>query len=285
MAFDNSFLSPRGLLVNNNSDFVCHGPNFAKLKEATQATENLPYCDQMFDQRFGFSDLGHMEIYVDIISPLIKDFFSYGYRSVRDICKTLVQLSATAEEDYDEIFDALARLYGDESNNDTLRYQVQQTIRDRLERLRALSDSADGSADILTEAIDSVTQTELSLKRFKDVTLDSDQTVERLRKCHEREQQYAEEHFQDDMNALEAVKKLVDQQNTQDNTQDSLQNLQQAVGATVEIVNDLTALSDYVAEHMEPGPGPLLNLEKAALLEMWKNLETEVQKFLDEYMS
>jgi hypothetical protein len=51
-----------------------------------------------------------------------------------------------------------------------------------------------------------VTQTELSLKRFKDVTLDSDQTVERLRKCHEREQQYAEEHFQDDMNALEAVK-------------------------------------------------------------------------------
>ncbi|OTA07034.1 hypothetical protein A9Z42_0078390 [Trichoderma parareesei] len=235
MAFDNSFLSPRGLLVNNNSDFVCHGPNFAKLKEATQATENLPYCDQMFDQH--------------------------------------------------EVFDALARLYGDESNNDTLRYQVQQTIHDRLERLRALSDSADGSADILKEAIDSVTQTEMSLKRFKDVTLDSDQTVERLRKCHEREQQYAEEHFQDDMNALEAVKKLVDQQNTQDNTQDSLQNLQQAVGATVEIVNDLTALSDYVTEHTEPGPGPLLNLEKAALLEMWKNLETEVQKFLDEYMS
>ena len=72
MAFDNSFLSPRGLLVNNNSDFVCHGPNFAKLKEATQATENLPYCDQMFDQRFGFSDLGHMEVsqHFPLLMPL-----------------------------------------------------------------------------------------------------------------------------------------------------------------------------------------------------------------------
>lgn len=47
------------------------------------------------------------------------------------------------------------------------------------------------------------------------------------------------------------------------------------IGATVEIVNDLTALSDYVAEHTEPGPGPLLNLEKATLLEMWSNLGVE----------
>ncbi|KAH0496432.1 hypothetical protein TgHK011_003793 [Trichoderma gracile] len=175
----------------------------------------------------------------------------------------------------DEIFDALARLYDDESDNDALREQVQKTIGERLERLSELSGSADSSAEILKEAIGSVTETEMSLKHFKDVTLDSAQTVERLRKCHEREQQYGDEHFQEDLDALEEVKKLVDQQNTQDNTKGSLQNLEQAVGATVEIVNDLTALSDYVTEHTEPGPGPLLNLEKAELLEMWKNLETE----------
>ena len=47
------------------------------------------------------------------------------------------------------------------------------------------------------------------------------------------------------------------------------------IGATVEIVNDLTALSDYVDVHREPGPGPLLDLEKATLLEMWDTLGSE----------
>ncbi|KAK1237730.1 hypothetical protein MKX07_003566 [Trichoderma sp. CBMAI-0711] len=262
MAFDNSFLSPRGLLVNNNSNFVCNGPNFSKLQEATQATENLPYSDQLFSQKIGFSDLGSQEIYVDIIIPLIQDFFSAN-----------------------QIFDALARLYDDEANNETLRNQVQRTMRDRLDRLSIMGHSANATADILKGAIESVTGTQMLVKRIKDVQLDSSETVEQLRQCHEREGRYGEENFQQDLDALERLKKLIDGLNVQDDTQGSLENLQRAVGATVEIINDLTALSDYVAEHTEPGPGPLLNLEKAALLEMWKDLETEVQKFLDEYMS
>ncbi|TFA99288.1 hypothetical protein CCMA1212_008958 [Trichoderma ghanense] len=258
MAFDNSFLSPRGLLINNNSNFVCHGPNFANLKEATQATENLPYSDQTVTQQFAFSELGYIE---------------YGYRQVRQVCKTLVQLPSTAEEDDGK--EALSQpppppplppfTHGkppptpaSTTTNQTTAPSATKSskpIRDRLERLKALCHSAEATANILKEAIDSVTETKMLLKRFEDVSLDSEGTVERLRKCHGREAQHGDEHFQEDLDALE-------------------ENLQQAVGATVEIVNDLTALSDYVAEHTEPGPGPplLLNLEEAALLKMWKNL-------------
>ncbi|KAL6881744.1 hypothetical protein HDV57DRAFT_517623 [Trichoderma longibrachiatum] len=268
MAFDDSFLSPRGLLVNNHSNFVCHGPNFSKLQEATQATETLPYSDQTFIQTIGFSDYGFQELYVDIVTPLINDFWTYGYRHVGEVCQTIVELSSTAEADYNKIFDALARLYGNESDNDALRSQVQQTIRERLERLSSLSESADETANLLKGAIENVTGMQMLVKRIKDAQLGSQDTVERLRKCHEGERD-GDENFQDDLDALERLK------NMEDDTQGSLQNLQQAVGATVEIVNDLTALSDYVAEHTEPGPGPLLNLEKATLLEMWSNLGVE----------
>ena len=34
-------------------------------------------------------------------------------------------------------------------------------------------------------------------------------------------------------------------------------------------------MGDYIAENTEPGPGPLLDLDEANLLEMWGNLGTE----------
>lgn len=48
-----------------------------------------------------------------------------------------------------------------------------------------------------------------------------------------------------------------------------------ALGAAYNIFNDLTALTEYITENTEPGPGPLLNLKENELLEMWSDLAVE----------
>ncbi|KAL7934088.1 hypothetical protein V8C35DRAFT_45756 [Trichoderma chlorosporum] len=290
MSFDEFFLSPRGLLVNNNSSFVCDGPNFSKLQQATQATLNLPYDDQGIRYRVGFTDKGMQELYADIIVPAMNDFYKItnqsmalesGYRSVGDVCKAILGLSATAQADYDEIFDALERLYGDESNNDSLRQEVQEKMKQRIEKLTSLSNLATTVTDNLKDAIGNVTEAQILVKKIGD-DLDDQSVIERLRKCHEGES--SSEDFDTDCNALDILKGIIETQNMQDDSGASMGNLQHAVGAAFDIWNDLTALSTYVSEHTEPGPGPLLHLQENKLLEMWSDLATEVQKFLDDYM-
>ncbi|KAL7948625.1 hypothetical protein V8C42DRAFT_315021 [Trichoderma barbatum] len=304
MAFDEFFLSPRGLLVNNDStsvdsnsssvkshsSFVCNGPNFSKLQQATQATLDLPFTDQRMGEKIGFTAKGSHELYSDIIIPAMDDFYKIaqqsmnlevGYRSIGDVCKVILELSAAAQEVYDDIFDALERLYGDESGNDSLREEVQATMKDRLDKLTYLSNLATEVASNLRDAIGNVTEAQILIKNV-GTDLQSPNIIERLRTCHEGDYDSAE--FDIDCNAVEIFKKLIDTQNMQDDSGASMENLQQAVGAAVDIWNDLTALSTYVAEHTEPGPGPLLNLQKNKLLEMWSDLATEVQNFLDYYM-
>ncbi|KAK5994344.1 hypothetical protein PT974_04818 [Cladobotryum mycophilum] len=290
MAFDESFLSPRGFLVNNGSRFVCDGPNFSKLQQATQATLNLPYNDGGIRYRVGFTDRGMQELYVDIIIPVMEEFYKItnqsmalesGYRSVGDVCNVILELSATAQIDYDEIFDALKRLYGDESGNDSLREEVQAKMKERIDKLKSLSNLATITTDNLREAIGNVNEAQIRVKII-DSELGSQSIIQRLRECHEGERN--SDDFDTDCSAVEILKGIIAKQNMQDDSGASLANLQLAVGAAFEIWNDLTALSDFVAEHTEPGPGPLLNLQKNKLLEMWSNLATEVHKFKDSYI-
>ncbi|KAJ4864052.1 hypothetical protein T069G_00582 [Trichoderma breve] len=281
MSFDESFLSPRGLLVNNNSNFVCDGPNFSKLQQATQATLRLPYDDQRIRYVAGFTDKGMQELYSDLLIPIMEDFYKKGYRSVGDVCKLILKLATAAQMDYDKIFDALERLYGHESDNDSLREEVQAKIKERIDKLTSLSDIATNVTHSLRDAIGNVTEAQILVKKI-GVDLSSQSTIERLRACHEGERD--SEDFDNDCNALGILQGIIDKQNMQDDSGGSMDNLQHAVGATVDIWNDLTALSTYVAEHTQPGPGPLLDLQKNKLLEMWSDLATEVQYFLDNYM-
>jgi cytochrome c biogenesis protein ResB len=70
MSFDESFLSPRGLLTNSQKEFCCDGPNFSKLQQATQATLNLPYTDGGIS--IYFTDKGMQEVTQALSKPTIR---------------------------------------------------------------------------------------------------------------------------------------------------------------------------------------------------------------------
>ncbi|KAL7801501.1 hypothetical protein V8C43DRAFT_136710 [Trichoderma afarasin] len=219
MSFDESFLSPRGLLVNNNSNFVCHGPNFSKLQKATQATLRLPYDDQGIRYVAGFTEKGMQELYSDVLMPIMDDFYKItnqsmvlesGYRSVGDICKIILELSAAAQMDYDKIFDALERLYGHESDNDSLREEVQAKMEGRIDKLTSLSDLATDVTNNLRDAIGNVTEAQTLVKKI-GTYLSSQSTIERLRTCHAGE--LDSEDFDIDCNALVILQGIIDKQN------------------------------------------------------------------------
>lgn len=46
-------------------------------------------------------------------------------------------------------------------------------------------------------------------------------------------------------------------------------------GAIAEIDMDLISLRKYIEENTEPGPNPILNLQKGTILEMWEELDRE----------
>nr|WNZ75637.1 hypothetical protein [Trichoderma harzianum] len=192
----------------------------------------------------------------------------------------------------DTIFDALGRLYGHESDNDSLREEVQAKMKERIGELESLSDIATDVTNSLRDAIRKITEAQILAKIIGDELL-SQSIIEQLHECHEDERD--SEDFDIDCEALEILKfhgianeeieqGILDKQNMQDDSDGSMNNLQLAVGATVDIWNDLTALSTYVAEHTKPEPGLLLNQQKNKFLEMWSDLATEVQEFLDNYM-
>ncbi|KAK4075356.1 uncharacterized protein Triagg1_4477 [Trichoderma aggressivum f. europaeum] len=182
----------------------------------------------------------------------------------------------------DKIFDALERLYGHESDNNNLRDEVQAKMEERIDKLTTLSDIATDVTNNMRVAIGNVTEAQILVKRI-GADLSSQSIIERLRTCHEGGLD-SEEDFDSDCKALGILQGIIDKQNMKDDSGCSMENLQHAVGASVDIWNDLTALSTYVAEHTKPGPGPLLGLQKNKLLEMWSDLATEVKKFLDNYM-
>ncbi|KAI2732412.1 hypothetical protein CBS147332_1551 [Penicillium roqueforti] len=289
MSFDESFLSPRDLLTNSKT-FCCDGPSFFKLQQATQATQNLPYNDSGLDYRVPFTEQGRRELYVDLLIPVMEHFYTItsqsmnlegGYRSVGDICDYILKLSATAKEDYDEIFNDLGRLYDDESDNESLRAEVQAKIKDRLDKVNGLSKQCTSTTDNLVAAIGNVTEGQKLVKQVGE-ELGRQDTIDRLRKCHEGDIN-GQEGFESDCRALDILNGIIANQNMQNDSSASLANLQLAVGAAYNIFNDLTALTEYITENTEPGPGPLLNLKENELLEMWSDLAVEVQKFKESY--
>ncbi|KAI2731015.1 hypothetical protein CBS147333_1639 [Penicillium roqueforti] len=289
MSFDESFLSPRDLLTNSKT-FCCDGPSFFKLQQAIQATQNLPYNDSGLDYRVPFTEQGRQELYVDLLIPVMEHFYTItsqsmnlegGYRSVGDICDYILKLSATAKEDYDEIFNDLGRLYDDESDNESLRAEVQAKIKDRLDKVNGLSKQCTSTTDNLVAAIGNVTEGQKLVKQVGE-ELGRQDTIDRLRKCHEGDIN-GQEGFESDCRALDILNGIIANQNMQNDSSASLANLQLAVGAAYNIFNDLTALTEYITENTEPGPGPLLNLKENELLEMWSDLAVEVQKFKESY--
>ncbi|PNP49638.1 hypothetical protein THARTR1_09649 [Trichoderma harzianum] len=154
-------------------------------------------------------------------------------------------------------------------------------MKERIDKLTSLSNMATEVTNTLRDAIGNVTEAQILVKKI-GADLSSQSIIERLRKCHEGERN--SEDFDTDCNAVGILQGIIEKQNMQDDSGGSMDNLEHAVGAATDIWNDLTALSTYVAENTEPGPGPLLNLHKNKLLEMWSDLASEVQDFLDDYM-
>jgi hypothetical protein len=166
---------------------------------------------------------------------------------------------------------------------------------------------------MLVEAIEKVTEAQKLVKKIGE-ELNRQDTINRLRKCHEGDRD-EHEAFESDCSGLDMLKvssaslhgimgplncdiintkqEIIAKQNMQDDSSASLANLQLAVGkripcradnhnneeyvpgAAYDITNDLTALTEYIAENTEPGPGPLLRLEENQLLQMWSDLAVE----------
>lgn len=99
----------------------------------------------------------------------------------------------------DKIFDALERLYGQESDNDSLREEVQTKMKERIDKLTSLSDIATDVTNGLRDAIGNVTEAQILVKKI-GADLSSRSTIERLRACHEGERD--SEDFDDDCNSL-----------------------------------------------------------------------------------
>lgn len=104
----------------------------------------------------------------------------------------------------DEIFDGLKRLYGDESDNESLRAEIQEKIKQRLDVVNGMSDKAKDTSDNLVVAIRNINDAQEWAKKV-GVDLAKQTTVDRLRRCHEGESD-AQEEFESDVLALERLK-------------------------------------------------------------------------------
>lgn len=104
----------------------------------------------------------------------------------------------------DEIFVGLKRLYGDESDNESLRAEIQEKIKQRLDVVNGMSGNAKDTSDNLVVAIRNINDAQEWAKKV-GVDLAKQTTVDRLRRCHEGEID-AQEEFESDVLALERLK-------------------------------------------------------------------------------
>ncbi|PHH90286.1 hypothetical protein CDD83_4087 [Cordyceps sp. RAO-2017] len=168
-----------------------------------------------------------------------------------------------------EIFADLERLYKDESGNEELRRAVKAKIDARLAAIRDLSSSATSTRKVLADSTDEVYKEQSLLQDFGS-GLNSQEIYERLLK-----------RFMPDFTqiALNVAAGWIAQLKLTSETGSALEDLQKAVGAVAEIDMDLVSLRKYIEENTEPGPNPILELQKGNILEAWSDLETEVKKF------
>lgn len=103
----------------------------------------------------------------------------------------------------DEIFNDLGRLYDDESDNESLRAEVQAKIKDRLDKVNGLSKQCTSTTDNLVAAIGNVTEGQKLVKQVGE-ELGRQDTIDRLRKCHEGDIN-GQEGFESDCRALDIL--------------------------------------------------------------------------------
>ncbi|KAI1744550.1 hypothetical protein F4680DRAFT_227999 [Xylaria scruposa] len=270
------FLTPRGLLVD--SKFCCRTVAFADIYKALQSTENLPYTDQAL-QMVGFTSMGFGALYVSYLIPIEGAFYNICsastetlvyYRKVTDVCDYVITAGASARNDYDIIFDGLAELYKD-PDNESLQQQIHQTIRDRVETLRIISDVAGGVKTDMTSSVQTIIENQAKLGEMAKPLQDTSTISELL-----KEADGDEEDYQQDMEAVQNLLKIMADQKMEDQSGPTLNDLEKLLGAAVAILSDISSLLEEFENDAHPGPGLVLNLEKNNLIEMWDNLVTEV---------
>ncbi|KAJ8120947.1 hypothetical protein ONZ43_g2481 [Nemania bipapillata] len=302
------FLSPRGLMVDNK--FCCRTVAFADIYKALQSTENLPYDDQAL-RMVGFTDRGFGALYVLYLIPIKGAFYNICsastetlvyYRTVTDVCDYVITAGASARNDYDIIFDGLAELYKD-PDNEGLQQQIHQTIGNRMEMLRILSDRADGVKADMTSSVQTIIENQAKLGEMAKPLQDTSTISDLL-----READGDEEDYQQDMEAVQSLllreltvhdahhsKKIMADQKMEDQSGPTLSDLEKLLGeyipccvgttcpsltaegegAAVAILSDMSSLLEEFENDAKPGPDILLNANKNKLIEIWDNLVTE----------
>jgi len=282
MSSNEGFLSPRNLLINQK--FCCDGPTFTELTNALWAAQDLPASESMLGYKTGLSLTGIQALY-SIVWPIVEKFqeiqrssanLRIGCQRVKDVVDRTLDLASTAKQDYDIIFDDLEKLFND-PGNDSLRQQVEKTISDRLGNLDALKGVSEDAENLLRTSTSEITEIQsklgvlsnaLSSPDVEDMLADRDPTPEDV---------------QDDLAAVSILQDIIKNQNMQDQSGPSLNNLQILLGAVDALAGDLSGLRQSIQESTQPGPGLLLNVQKAKVLEQWDLLRAEVQRFKDQY--
>ncbi|KJK81397.1 hypothetical protein H634G_02655 [Metarhizium anisopliae BRIP 53293] len=285
MGVDLDYLTPRGLLVNKN--FVCQGPSFSSLFLAINKMLDVPYNKETMAKEFNYSN----DVF-DVLLDVLEDCLKYmaeihsnagklkaAYRDVGDVCDRILVLSASAPEDYNKLFDDLARLYKDESDNEALRKSVKEQIDARLAGINNVSTKATATRAVLATSTDAVTLAQDQLKQV-GAQLNTEAIYRRLLEAFMPDMvKIAMNNF-----AINMMRAWIGQIQLTDGTAASLVELQKAVGAVAEIDMDLISLRKYVEENTTPGPSPILDLQKGNILEKWEDLDKEVRKFKSNFI-
>ncbi|PYI00013.1 hypothetical protein BO71DRAFT_436850 [Aspergillus ellipticus CBS 707.79] len=198
--------------------------DFLKLSTIIQTTENVPTSDQRLREWSGSWDSGYQILY-SYLYPIVEQFQivrvltifnSEQYNHTGTVCDSALTLCSTAPDNYaritpgnarisihhhstDKIFTDMNALRQD-PDKEGLRNQVRNEVNDRLGTVQTLSDQAKPWND----ALRSYTRTEL-----RDMLDDRDEADD----------------FQDDLDALDRVKGLVEGF-SMDDMQDSLQEVE-----------------------------------------------------------
>ncbi|QPH19790.1 hypothetical protein C2857_005084 [Epichloe festucae Fl1] len=309
MSFDKNMLTPRGLLVNRK--FVCQGTSFSNLIININKMMSIPHTKQQIVDVFHIPDFGAVEL-IDILDDMIRfmdkrqessrqanvssinmsntiPIFNtqVGYHDVGTLCDKISVLAAAAPKDYDEIFDGLARLYKDEAHNVELRNAIKAKIDARLADIRAASSSGTANRNALADFTDAIDLAQGQLQYFSQHLNWAEvysRIVQKFLSSWIGEGQNVWSEIALNITAFSLIRAWISQLELTGGTASSLRELQEAVGGIAEIDGDLISLRKYIEENTEPGPNPILNLQKGNIVEMWEELDREVKKFKSNFI-
>ncbi|KAI1661149.1 hypothetical protein F4813DRAFT_385685 [Daldinia decipiens] len=147
----------------------------------------------------------------------------------------------------DIIFDGLTELYK-HPDNESLHQQIGQTIKDRV-------------------SVQAIIEHQARLGEMAKPIQDSSTISELLRESDGDDMDY-----QQDMEAVQNLLKIIADQKMEDQSSPTLSELEKLLGATAAILSDMTSPREEFEEAARPGPDLVLNLEKENLIEMWDYL-------------